>query len=483
MIHEMELKLELTAEGANVVEASSLLPGKSSGIEQRSIYFDTPDLLLSKAGLSLRIRQANGVRVQTVKGQGANAAGLFVRSEWEQSVDDDQPILDDTNPIYALLGEKVHAIGPIFEVNINRQNWVIQEDENLIEISLDRGEAIAGDRKAAICEIELELKAGNSSALFAWARKIDAIAPAHLGVLSKAERGQRLREAVVDSVKAEPILLEQDMTLDLAFQQIAGSTLRQFRLNEALIEEQNPDALHQARVGLRRLRSAMTIFKPILVDKDYRSIVANLRWLTGELGKARNLDVLTVRATTQPLHDTLEEARINAYLSVTETLESTRARAFLINLAEWIADGRWLSQTDAEVEIKQASNVFARHVLRRLRKKLKKAGNLATLSDEQRHQVRKNAKKLRYASEFFSSLFEEKDARRKYKRFVKALERLQNKLGALNDLAMVPEVLAHIGIGDSFQAQQILSTSKKPKLLNSAAEAYDELLYAKRFWG
>lgn len=482
MTEETELKLELTMEGASLVEASSLLPGKPSSVEQHSIYFDTPDGLLSKTGLSLRIRQSNGARVQTVKGDGAKAAGLFVRSEWEQSVDDDRPILDDTTPIHALLGEKVHEIAPIFEVQINRQIWVVQEDETLIEVALDRGEVIAGDRRVSICEIELELKAGVCSTLFAWARKIDAMAPVYLGVLSKAERGYRLRGAMVASVKAEPITLEKDMTVGAAFQRIANANLRQFRLNEALIQNQSPDALHQARVGLRRLLSAMTIFKPILVNEDFPLIRDNLRWLADELGNARNLDVLAARTVTQPLHDQLEAARINAYSAVAEALGSARARTFMIHLAEWIVGGRWLSDIEARVERSQVSNAPARDVLRRLRKKVKKAGSLAALDDEQRHQVRKNVKKLRYASEFFVSLFDDKDARRRHKRFINALERLQNKLGTLNDLAMMPSVLEHIGLGDSLPTQQLLSTSKKADLLIAATEARDKLLDAKPFW-
>ena len=481
MTKETELKLVLTSEGARAIEESSLFPGNLTRIELQSVYFDTPDHLLSNVGLSLRIRRSDGACIQTIKSDGAASAGLFVRSEWERSIDDDRPMIDDATPIPALLGEKVREIGPVFEVHVHRMIWEIHDNETHIEVALDRGEVVAGDRREPICEIELELKAGVSSSLFAWARRIDAIAAAHLGVLSKAERGYRLRGAMARSFKAEPISLAKDDTAEVAFQKIVRANVRQFRLNETLIEEQNPEALHQARVSLRRLGSALKIFKPILVDDEYQKIRKEIRWLVGELGKARNIDVIASMAPANLL-DQLEAARAIAYCGVTETLGSARTRTLLINLTEWVVDGGWLSQIETGGKRQQAAEVYAREVLRKLRKKLKKSGNLSAYDDEQRHEVRKTAKKLRFASEFFASLFDSKDARRRHKRFLGSLERLQNKLGALNDFAMMPSVLEQIGLGDYVQSLALFSTSEKAQLLIAATDAYDELLDARRFW-
>jgi len=283
------------------------------------------------------------------------------------------------------------------------------------------------------------------------------------------------------SFKAEPISLAKDDTAEVAFQKIARANVRPFRLNETLIEEQNPEALHQARASLRRLGSALKIFKPILVDDEYQKIREEIRWLVGELGKARNVDVVANMAPADLL-DQLETARAIAYSNVAETLGSTRTRTLLINLTEWVADGPWLSQIETVGNRKQASEVFAGDVLRHLRKKLKKSGNISAYDDEQRHEVRKTAKKLRFASEFFASLFDGKDARRRHKRFLGSLDRLQNKLGTLNDFAMMPSVLEQIGLGDSVQSLALFSTSEKAQLLIAATDAYDDLLDAKRFW-
>src|SRR3546814_5292579 len=81
MADEIELKLDLTPEAADALEATTVLPGDPGIAEQRSVYFDTLDHQLSKTGLSLRIRRSGSKRLQTIKADGASAAGLFVRSE------------------------------------------------------------------------------------------------------------------------------------------------------------------------------------------------------------------------------------------------------------------------------------------------------------------------------------------------------------------------------------------------------------------
>jgi|CXWL01.1.fsa_nt_gi inorganic triphosphatase YgiF len=483
MADEIELKLELTPEAANLVEASPLLASDPAKAIQRSIYFDTPDSLLFKAGLSLRIRCSRRKRIQTVKVDGRSAAGLFARSEWEQVVKDDMPVLDDSTPILTLLRGKARAIAPAFEVHVERRTWNIREGDAAIELVLDRGEIIAGDRRIPVCEIELELKEGDPAALFAFARKVDAVAPLRLGVLSKAERGYRLRGPAVAAVKAEPIALNGDMTPAMAFQYVAGACVRQFRSNEALLKGRGEDALHQTRVGLRRLRSALLIFEPLFAGEEAIRLREELRWLAAELGDARNLDVLIARSVTGSVRSRLEAACEDAYLRAAKALASTRARTLMLDLSEWIATGSCLKQTGIQMPREQALKAFASQALDRMRRKVKKAGrDLIALDDVARHQVRKEVKKLRYAAEFFSALFDSKREKRRYKRYIDTLECLQNELGALNDLAAATMILDRLGLSDDPEAQSLLAADKKNARLKVADEAKEELLDAKRFW-
>ena len=483
MADEVELKLEIAGEDAAKFEASGLLTDSPKKVRQISTYFDTPDHDVANAGFSLRIRCSGKKRVQTIKADGASAAGLFMRSEWERAAENDTPVLDYTTPLRALLGDKADSVVPAFEVEIDRQTWNIDEGGTAIELVLDRGEVVAGDRRSPVCEIELELKSGDRAALFAFARRIDAVVPIRLGVLSKAERGYGLAGEAPTRVMAEPVVLAGDATAGQAFRQIVQSCIRQFRLNESLLlASRDAGALHQARVALRRLRSAFSIFKPMIGDAG-SELRQELRWLASELGQARDLDVLMKRAEPGPLHNRIEAMREATYDAVCEILSSTRARGLMFDLAEWAATADWSGEAGGGHDGNEPARDLAAKALDRFRRKVKREGrNLAEIDDEARHEARKSAKKLRYAAEFFAGLFERKNEKRRHKRFVKALEALQDQLGALNDLATAPDVLKKLGVAGDPGAADLLAHGKKGKLLDAAVDAHDDFIDTKRFW-
>jgi inorganic triphosphatase YgiF len=400
--------------------------------------------------------------------------------EWEREVADDQPIIDHSTPILALLGEKIGAIAPVFVVENERHIWNVEG----IEVALDRGRIIAGDREAALHEVELERKSGDPAALFALARQIDVTTPVHLGVLSKAERGYRLLGPAVSRVKAEPVVLFRAMTAAAAFQAIAYACLRHFRLNVPLVlDSRDPGALHQARVALRRLRSAIAIHRDMLIDGRADPLNDDLRWLAGELGTARDIDVLLERAGEGSMQAHLLAARKDAYDNATATLQSDRARILLLDVVEWISLGQWLS-LEQNVDIRKMSALdFAQGALGRFRREVKKGGrNLEELDDEARHSVRKAAKKLRYATEFFAGLYDQKREKRRHKRFVSARETFQDRLGVLNGHAGTPALLASLGLAGEPDAAALVGTGIDTRLLEAAAEDYDALVDAKRFW-
>lgn len=476
---EVELKLELTPEEADALEASGLFEGAAQTVRQHAIYFDTPDHDLARAGFSLRIRRSGDKRVQTVKA-GAAAAGMFIRPEWEREVADDEPVVDHTTPVPALLGDKAAGIAPLFVVENERRIWNVEG----IEVALDRGRIIAGERESAFHEVELERKSGDPAALFALARQIDAAAPVQLGVLSKAERGYRLMGPALSRAKAEPVVLDRGMTAGAAFQAIAYACLRHYRLNVPLVlDRREPDALHQARVALRRLRSALAIHKDLLIDGRSSAFNEDLRWLAGELGKARDIDVLVERAGEGAMQARLQAARKDAYDNAVTALQSDRARMLLLDMVEWISLGQWLS-LEENVDVREMpARDFAKGALARFRRKVKKGGrNLEKLDDEARHTVRKAAKKLRYASEFFAGLYDQKREKRRHKRFISALETLQDRLGELNDQAGTPGLLDKLGLAGEPDAAALVGKGPDAGLLEAAAEDYDALVDAKRFW-
>jgi CHAD domain-containing protein len=108
---------------------------------------------------------------------------------------------------------------------------------------------------------------------------------------------------------------------------------------------------------------------------------------------------------------------------------------------------------------------------------------LGEQEDAARHQLRKDTKKLRYAAEFFASLFEGKRQKRRYGRFLETLEALQDKLGLLNDAVSAPELLARFGLDKDPEAMSLLAPAEdKESLVEAAADAHDAFADAKPFW-
>jgi triphosphatase len=481
---EVELKLETGAAEIKALATASLLSGaKLESREQVSTYFDTPDRDLRAQGLSLRVRRSGGRYIQTIKADGTSSAGLFARPEWESEIAGASPEPHDAvSPLPTLLPEEVlQSLTPVFTVEVTRRLGRLQHDGGEIEVALDHGRILAGDRSTPLDEVELELKGGNAAALFAFARALDAVVPLRVGVLAKSEQGYNLVDSAgAKSIKAEAPVMSEDVTLAAAFQAIAGASLRHFRLNEAILQQaRTPEALHQARVALRRMRSALSIFKPMLEDDRFERIRTDLRWLAATLGDARDIDVLLGRPEYAGM-EPLRLAREQAYADVEAALSSSRTRTLMIDLSEWIAIGAWRTVPSNAALRDGPAERFAVKTLERLRRRVKQRGrDLLHLSDEERHEVRILSKKLRYASEFFLPLFDGKKAKRRSKAFLKALEALQQHLGDLNDIAHGPSVLSRLGIEVRNHGDV---AKRRDALLVEAADAHPEFADTKPFW-
>jgi inorganic triphosphatase YgiF len=376
------------------------------------------------------------------------------------------------------------SLEPVFDLSVERQLWNVEENGSRIEFVIDAGEANSGDRSSSIREAELELKDGDPSDLFVFARRIDAVAAFRLGVRSKAERGFVLIEAQKPAYKAESLHLGRDMTAVAAFQAIASSCLRHFRLNEdALLEKRRPEALHQVRVALRRLRSAFSLFKPIVSGDEPVRLNGELRWLATVLGEARNVDVLLRKAQDPDLVSKLKAARQETYEEAIEALNSSRARALMLDLHEWLQCTDHLANSGLLASAVPRAQDFAARVLEKKRKRLKKDGKaLSTIDDEHRHEVRKDAKKFSYAAEFFRPLFDDKRGARRHKKFLNAMETLQDDLGALNDLATGPCVLEKHGLAGHPDRDSVIPQADKQFLVEKAQASLDDVLDTKRFW-
>lgn len=482
---EVELKLEGDPADCGKLASLPLFDAPERRADSLlSTYFDTPDLHLKRNGFSLRVRQNGKHRLQTVKLSDPASVGLFVRPEWERRLKSDAPILDEASgPLLQTLGQDVATqIKPIFTTDIRRISCQIRRAGADIESAIDAGTVCAGDRVQPICEVELELKSGPAAALFDLARALNDAMPLRLGVRAKSECGYSLLQGDEPvAYKADPILLGPHDNAGTAFEAIAKGCIRHFRLNETpLIASGSVEALHQARVGLRRLRSVFSLYKPLLVgDERAESLRIELRRLAGLLGQVRNIDVLLPRVNAEA-RNTLIAARERAFEQVHADLVSSSTRLLMIDLVEWLLLGAWRTRGKRAELFHQNVVTFAEDLLEERRKRLKRKGKgLADLSHEHRHEVRIEAKKLRYATEFFSSLYGGKKRRRLHKAFLASLEKLQDQLGELNDLASGPTLLAELGVQGKLAA-----SSKRPpsRLLVEAEKAYDDLMNVHPFW-
>jgi inorganic triphosphatase YgiF len=494
---EIELKFEVTPEDLKRLGEHPAMAGPGERVSLSTVYFDTPGGDLRAAGLSLRVRRKGEKYTQTLKRTRSDE--LFDRDEWEDDTDRFAPNLSllAHTPVAQILDTHAQALRPQFSLKVSRDIHVWRDRETEIEISVDRGEVRAGELTEPLLELELELRSGAPERLYAFAEELFAVAPIRLSFDTKSDRGNRLLSgAVGDARKAEGLALTPDMNTETAFRCIARACLVQLAGNsQALHRERRPEALHQARIAIRRLRSAMTVFRPMLGDGEFPHLRAELRWAGGELNPARDLDVFIDRLGA-PGPDTdleryverLKQARSAAYDRGLEALDSARFAKLLLDLALWVEAGAWSSDDDALRVRGRPIDRFAAEVLDDRRRRLARAGRKLREQDAAaRHQVRINAKKLRYAAEFFENAFPEAVKRRL--RFIEALRVLQDELGVLNDIAVAPEVSRHgvfgRGVTDlAFTAGGLVGELRASEAdhIERAAKAFARFRKAPDFW-
>ncbi|WP_230532670.1 CYTH and CHAD domain-containing protein [Microvirga roseola] len=494
---EIELKLEIASGEADALLAHPVLvearSKNSQGGALHAVYFDTDDHALRRKGISLRIRRENGKSVQTIKAEGSHRGVAMDRGEWETLVDGELDLAAATGtPLEAFVSDaSVRGnIKPVFTVETERRAFEAELDGALIEVALDRAKASADEQAVAFSEIELELREGAPAALFALARHLSEAAPLRLSTVAKSERGYRLLEnGAVRPFRAEKVELDRNATCAEAFQVIARSCLSQMVRNEDLVRQtQESAALHQMRVGLRRLRAAMSLFKnQLLTDPESAAIKDNLRWAGQALGTARDLDVFLerLRSMDDAGHDgtqveEVEQRRAQAYRELLETLESRRFMDVVLQAAAWIEAGAWAVSDDPgleEARERPARDFAAGELSRRFKRICKLGRNLRELSDEERHELRIRIKKLRYGAEFFASLFPSGKAQKRRKKLSGVLEDLQEMLGELNDLA-VGGSLAPSLPGPSPEHTE----RRREKLLDKSEAALGKLARTEPFW-
>lgn len=470
--------------------AASRDAGQKSYCRLRAVYFDTPRQDLWKHGFSLRIRLGDGLCRQTVKQLSSSSVQ---RGEWEEEIGGREPDLAQlkNTPLAGLVAKAsiFGALGPAFEVDVERTSFSLETPAGTIEASFDKGSIAAQGETLGVRELELELKSGEPSALFNLAHAFVSQAPLRLSLISKAERGHLLaRGAWGRAAKSSTPRLDKDSSCRQAFREICRTCLHDFHLNVPVFEAaDSAEGIHQGRVAIRRLRAALTFFKPLVFDTAYPRTRGELKWLAGLLGAARDLDVLQAGlqplvcgteagARARKLVKDCEAKRLRAHQAIVEALDSERGRAMLLDVAAWIEDGPWQSQPSSLAE--KPIQGFARTRLKGRWKALVKRGkDFAKLGSAARHQIRIEAKKMRYMAEFFVPVQGIARDRKHLQALIETCERLQSSLGAVRDREAMAEFLRKAALSGGSRQSLLGGTAKlyaasRPDLKGSIAKDF-----------
>ncbi len=454
---EIELKLRLREQDAGPLSLRLDRLAASQTLQVDSTYHDTPDGRLAAGRAALRVRAlvVAGRRrwVQTLK-TGDDAAALSRRGEWETAAPRGR--LDPARMADTPLGELLRGcpldgpqgLHPVFRTRFERRRWLLEQGGARIEVALDRGEILAGRRRESICELELELLAGPPAA--AWSLALHLAAPdspagGGLALLpygdSKAARGYRLAGGLpppVAQFRLADLALRPRTAAAQAARAVVGQGTQVMLANAGSAGE--PDSVehvHQARVALRRMRSALRLLRREAALPD--ELATGLRRVSVHFGAVRDGDVL-VQETLPALVSATAPAVAPSWPALLAAVGQRRQLARERLLAELATPAfarlclqllQWAGETPAG-EATPTLRQFAPAAAQAGYERLLDAGRFfSALSTPRRHRVRILAKRLRYNLELLAPAL----PRGALKSCLPCLARLQQVAGEANDAA------------------------------------------------
>lgn len=455
---ENELKLSLKPTGAGRLVKHHLLT-ESAPVHRRikRTYFDTPDLRLHRERVVVR-QWEEGERCLSSVSVALNA-GHSCGKHYEWEARDAASTLDfsvvDDEDLREWLESVRGDLRPAFTTRFTRRAWVVQPRSGVrIEVALDRGWIEAEGRRELICELGVELLAGSATDLFSTVGQLQSEIALHPQTNSKLQRGYRVLadDPSLIVVKARPLPTDSAMTTVEAFRLIALACVKHFQGNEqGVLGSDDPEFIHQARVAIRRLRSAIRVWRKLLPETFVSSFDPRWQSLARLLGEARNWDVFLVETLPQVLARFPDDE--HACALVTYAREQCRSNRQAVRCALSAADySRLLVNFQAAVLAlpKLGSRRLGAFAPRCLEKRARQVRLLAaeaiSADAAARHRLRVACKRLRYALEFFSPLFAGADV---FAYYHSAASKLQEVLGRLNDLAVASQLLEQALPGDA----------------------------------
>jgi triphosphatase len=457
MTTEFELKFQVDPRRRAAVEAA--LHGQAAArMRMQAHYYDTAERLLSRHGIALRLRNEGRAWVQTLKAPGEDAVqrledNVPVPGRWGEAGPDLDPRRHDGTPAGAALNDVLRDAGEVrlervVSSDVWRRSAEIHAGDGSFEIAFDEGQVVAGNAAEPICEVEYELKQGSAAAMIAVARQGVLEHGLWWSTLSKAQRGERLADPtqpIIAQHAATP-LLDRDMSGGALLRAVVRSCIDQVLANasEVAAGSRQEEHIHQLRVGIRRLRTALRELSDLSPQVD-AGWEAPLTAVFRKLGEFRDRD--TVLRTVQPALEAagapsvaLEDA--SSTIDISEVVRAADFQTVMLDLFVFALDSPGEGDVDAPAVHKQI-----RRRLKKLHDQVMTDGRrFESLDEAAQHRVRKRLKRLRYLAELVAPLFDG----RAVERYLDRLRPAQDALGAHNDIAVAAEV--YRAAADSGQA-------------------------------
>lgn len=489
MAIETEIKLSLSSRAASGFSEHPLL----AGIEPKrqwliNTYYDTPDKRLRQQRIVLRHRRRGSEWLLTVKTAATVSGGLAQRSEWEVP---SRPGLFDFSQVGdpAVRGQ-LEAVRddlvPIFNTRFRRCSWLLAlPGGGQAELALDRGRIEAGGRRERICEVELELRYGELHELFDLALALQDSVPLHPEAGSKSERAYRLlATAPLQVVKTLPVSIDAGMSAVAAFRKVALLCLNHLQSNEqGVLASDSPEFVHQARVAIRRLRSAIRLWEPLLPPWFVARYDPLWQGLATKLGDTRNWDIFSAETLPDLARLVPPECRAERLFAVARrrcaasrrtTKSAMRSSDYSRLLLECTAAVMALPEEDG-----RAIGDYVPLCLDKRLKRVEARASAALLADvAARHRLRVAFKQLRYALEFFAPIL----AGPTLQAYHLMATQLQETLGRLNDLAVAKQLLAELSPGAKGQALQDSLSAQSEALLPDLGQVLQGFRVLARPW-
>ncbi|WP_280152647.1 CYTH and CHAD domain-containing protein [Piscinibacter sp. XHJ-5] len=493
-MHEVELKLQVPAACRSAVDAE--VAGRHAAQRQRlqAAYFDTADRALARAGMALRVRREGRRWMQTLKADAVDGmtrfehnVGLPATTSTDTFAD---PQLHAGTPagdrlLEVLRGAPSPALQCLYRTDIRRRSRRVRTAHGTLELAFDEGEIVAGPRRLPVCELEIELLAGSPQAVIAAARRWVLRHRLWLDTRSKAARGDLLArgETMTPPCKAAAVELMREMSLAEGRRAVLGSCLQQIVANGSQVASGTfeDEHVHQLRIGLRRMRTALRVFP---AEATPAALPLEAAVLFRRLGAARDR-----AAVAAPLAVALSEALAAAGLGFeapampapddaadpAELMRLGPAQALLLEL---FAQTRQAAESAAD-DAPELRAALAHRIGRWHHKVRADAKRFHELDDVGRHTLRKRAKTLRYAIEFAASLFKP----RAVERYLKPLRKLQECLGEIVDVMVALDAYRNRSSEDPHALFALgWLAGRKQELIARGDKPVRRFLKAEAFW-